>query len=75
MVQKTISLSKRAYDLLKKEKKENESFSMVIERLLQKKKNPWLLMQGQFDEESWNGLEESLNKMRQENLTGNQDDK
>ncbi|MHA1291549.1 MAG: antitoxin VapB family protein [Promethearchaeota archaeon] len=74
MVQKTISLSERAYKLLKREKKEGESFSSVIERILQKKKNPWLLMQGNFDEELWDGLEESLNKLRQENLTGSNND-
>jgi len=74
MVQKTISLSERVYKLLKKEKQREESFSMVIERLIQKKENPWLLMQGKFDEEFFEGLEESLDKMRQENLTGNQID-
>ena len=41
MTQKTISLSERVYKLLKKEKREGESFSNVIERLVSKKKNPW----------------------------------
>jgi predicted CopG family antitoxin len=70
MVQKTISLSERAYKLLKQEKQEGESFSMVIERLLQKEDNPWLSMRGKFDEELWEGLAQSLDRMRQNNLTG-----
>ena len=41
---KTISLSEHAYNLLKKEKMEDESFSKVIERMLSKKDNPWRLM-------------------------------
>jgi len=75
MTQKTISLSERAYKLLKKEKLKGESFSMLIERLLMKKNNPWLMMQGKFDEELWEGLEEDLNRIRNDNLTGSQDGK
>ncbi len=70
MTQKTISLSERVYKLLKKEKREGESFSNVIERLVSKKKNPWLMMQKKFDPELWEGLEEKLTKIREENLTG-----
>ena len=70
MVQKTISLSKRAYELLKKEKKENESFSDVIERLIAKKDNPWLMMKNKFDTELWEGLNEKLDHLRKQNLTG-----
>ncbi|TFF87507.1 MAG: antitoxin [Promethearchaeota archaeon] len=73
MTQKTISLSERIYKLLKQEKQKGESFSMVIERLLIKKNNPWLQMQGKFDEELWEGLEENLNRIRNENLTGSPD--
>ncbi|KKL67637.1 hypothetical protein LCGC14_2132960, partial [marine sediment metagenome] len=58
MTQKTISLSERAFKLLKKEKREGESFSNLIERLVSKKKNPWLMMQKKFDPELWEGLEE-----------------
>ena len=70
MTQKTISLSERVFKLLKKEKREGESFSNVIERLISKKKNPWLMMQKKFDPELWEGLEEKLTKIREENLTG-----
>ena len=70
MTQKTISLSERVFKLLKKEKREGESFSSVIERLVSKKKNPWLMMQKKFDPELWEGLEEKLTKIREENLTG-----
>ncbi|KKK46149.1 hypothetical protein LCGC14_0641840 [marine sediment metagenome] len=70
MTQKTISLSERVFKLLKKEKREGESYSNVIERLVSKKKNPWLMMQKKFDPELWEGLEEKLTKIREENLTG-----
>ena len=70
MTQKTISLSERVFKLLKKEKREGESYSNVIERLVSKKKNPWLTMQKKFDPELWEGLEEKLTKIREENLTG-----
>lgn len=70
MTQKTISLSERAFKLLKKEKREGESYSNVIERLVSKKKNPWLMMEKKFDPELWEGLEENLTKVREENLTG-----
>ncbi len=72
MTQKTISLSERVFKLLKKEKREGESFSNVIERLVSKKKNPWLMMQKKFDPELWEGLEEKLTKSREENLTGSE---
>ena len=35
MTHKTISLSEKAYNLLKKVKREGESFSKVIERLIE----------------------------------------
>jgi len=70
MTQKTISLSERAYNLLKNEKREGESFSRLIERLISKKDNPWLLLQNKFDPELWNGLEENVKRIREINLTG-----
>ncbi len=70
MTQKTISLSERAYKLLKKEKKDKESFSKVIERLISKKGNPWLVLEKQFDPEVWDGLLEKIREMREGNLTG-----
>ena len=72
MTQKTISLSERAYNLLKNEKREGESFSRVIERIISKKDNPWLLMQNKFDPELWEGLNENVKKIREKNLTGNE---
>jgi len=70
MTQKTISLSEQAYNLLKNEKREGESFSRLIERLISKKDNPWLLLQNKFDPELWNGLEENIKRIREKNLTG-----
>ena len=70
MTQKTISLSEQAYNLLKNEKREGESFSRLIERLISKKDNPWLLMQNKFDPELWNGLEENVKRIRENNLIG-----
>jgi len=72
MTQKTISLSERVFKLLKKEKREGESFSNMIERLLSKKKNPWLMMQKKFDPDLWEGLMDKLTKMREQNLTGSE---
>ncbi|TFG20716.1 MAG: hypothetical protein EU529_14475 [Promethearchaeota archaeon] len=72
MTQKTISLSERAYNLLKNEKREGESFSRLIERIISKKDNPWLLMQNKFDPELWEGLKENVKKIREKNLTGNE---
>lgn len=70
MTQKTISLSEQAYNLLKNEKREGESFSRLVERLISKKDNPWLLLQNKFDPELWNGLEENVKRIRENNLTG-----
>ena len=70
MTQKTISLSEQAYNLLKNEKREGESFSRLIERLISKKDNPWLIMQNKFDPELWNGLEENVKRIRENNLIG-----
>jgi len=70
MTQKTISLSERAYKLLKREKKDKESFSKVIERLISKKGNPWLVLEKQFNPEMWDGLLEKIREMREGNLTG-----
>ena len=72
MTQKTISLSERIFKLLKKEKREGESFSNVIERFLSKKKNPWLMMQKKFDPDLWEGLMDKLTKMREQNLTSSE---
>ena len=63
MTQKTISLSEQAFDLLKNEKREGESFSRLIERLIYKKDNPWLLLQYKFDPELWNVLEENVKRI------------
>ncbi len=70
MTQKTISLSERAYKLLKREKKDKESFSKVIERLIYKKGNPWLVLEKQFDPEVWDGFLVKIREMREGNLTG-----
>jgi predicted CopG family antitoxin len=70
MAYKTISLTENAYKLLKKEKRKNESFSKVIERLINKKENPWLMMQNKFDPVLLDGLKGDLRKIREKNLSG-----
>lgn len=74
MTHKTISLSERAYKLLKKVKREGESFSKLIERLISKKDNPWLMMQNQFDPEFFDDLKENIRTIRDKNLTGSEID-
>ena len=74
MTQKTISLSESAYNMLKKEKRKGESFSKVIERLILKEDNPWLLSRGKFDPELFDGLETDIRRLREFNLTGSEKD-
>ena len=74
MTHKTISLSEEAYNLLKKAKKEGESFSKVIERLISKKENPWLIMQNKFDPEFFDELNEDIRILRENNLTKSGED-
>jgi len=71
MTQKTISLSEDVYNLLKNEKRKGESFSDVIKRLISKEGNPWVSMQNKFDPELWEDLKHNINRIREENLTGN----
>ncbi|MHA1660358.1 MAG: antitoxin VapB family protein [Promethearchaeota archaeon] len=66
-------MSKHAYNLLKKEKIGDESFSKVIERILSKKDNPWRLMQNKFDPDSGEGVKDDIRRIREKNLTGNED--
>ncbi len=70
MTQKTVSLSEQVYELLKREKREGESFSDVIERLLTREKNPWITIQKKFDPEVFEGLKERISRIREEDLTG-----
>ncbi|TFG27496.1 MAG: antitoxin [Promethearchaeota archaeon] len=74
MTHKTISLSEKAYNLLKKVKREGESFSKVIERLISKKENPWLKMQNKFDPKFFDDLNENIRRLREKNLTGSEED-
>ncbi len=73
MTHKTISLSEKAYNLLKKVKGEGESFSKVIERLISKKENPWLIMQNKFDPEFFDDLKENIRTLREKNQTGSEE--
>ena len=73
VTQKTISLSEKAYTLLKNSKMEGESFSDLIERIISKNKNPWLSMRGKFDPELFDRLEENLVHLREDNLSGDRD--
>ncbi|TFF89152.1 MAG: antitoxin [Promethearchaeota archaeon] len=70
MKEKTISLSEDAYKLLKQEKRKEESYSDVIERLISRKDNPWLSMQNKFDPKLWKTLKCDIRRIRDENLTG-----
>ena len=72
MTHKTISLSEKAYNLLKKVKREGESFSKLIERLISKKENPWLIMQNKFDPEFFDDLKENIRTLREKNLIGSE---
>ena len=72
MTHKTISLSEEAYNLLKKVKREGESFSKVIERLISTKENPWLTMQNKFDPEFFDDLKDSIRTLREKNPIGSE---
>ena len=70
MTQKTVSLTERAYKLLKKAKLKGESFSDVIERVFSKEKNPWLVARKRLSTDFFEGLKEDVNQMREDNLVG-----
>jgi predicted CopG family antitoxin len=55
-------------------KREGESFSKLIERLISKKENPWLIMQNKFYPEFFNELNENIRALRENNLTRSEKD-
>lgn len=66
MSTKTISIRDDTYDLLKNAKREGESFSDVIDRLLMKEKGDLSVYFGALkDEELLEGLEEDSRKIRE----------
>jgi len=66
MSTKTISIRDDTYDLLKNAKREGESFSDVIDRLLTKEKGDLSVYFGALkDEELLEGLEEDSRKIRE----------
>ena len=69
MTQKTVSLSEEAYEKLRLAKKEGESFSHVILRLIERETNLNVLdFAGAFEETSdeWETIEKELYKRRKE---------
>jgi len=66
MSTKTISIRDDTYDLLKNAKREGESFSDVIDRLLAKEKGNMSVYFGALkDEEILEGLKEDSRKIRE----------
>ena len=69
MTQKTVSLSEEAYEKLRHVKKEGESFSQVILRLIEREVNVNILdFAGAFAEgsEEWETIEKEIYKRRKE---------
>ena len=77
MTQKTISLNEKSYKMLKKLKKENESYSDLIIRLCSMQdpflKDPLLEFSGIFseDNELWEEIEQIIKSYRVLHLTNN----
>ncbi|MCK4380619.1 MAG: antitoxin VapB family protein [Candidatus Lokiarchaeota archaeon] len=75
MTQKTISLNEKSYKMLKKLKKENESYSDLIIRLCSMQdpflKDPLLEFSGIFseDNELWEEIEQVIKSYRNLHLT------
>lgn len=69
MTQKTVSLSEEAYEKLRRVKKEGESFSQVILRLIDREANLHILdFAGAFEEssEEWETIEKEIYERRKE---------
>ena len=69
MTQKTVSLSEEAYEKLRHVKKEGESFSQVILRLIDRETNLHILdFAGAFEESSkeWETIEKEIYERRKE---------
>lgn len=64
MATKTITITEAAYEKLKLRKKENESFSDVINRVMPY--TDWNDFVGIFSQKSASNLERSIRKMRRE---------
>jgi predicted CopG family antitoxin len=75
MTQKTISLNEKAYKVLKKLKKENESYSELIIRLCSMQESsfndPLLEYAGIFgeNEDLWDEIEKIIKQYRENHLT------
>lgn len=65
---KTVSLADDAYDLLKGEKREGESFSDVVRRLLGESQPSLTELAGFLDEETAREVEETIEEMRRQDL-------
>lgn len=65
---KTVSLADDAYTLLKGEKREGESFSDVVRRLLGDEQPSLTELAGFLDEETAREVEETIEEMRRQDL-------
>lgn len=71
MVQKTVSLSEKAYNLLSAVKEDGESYSQLIMRLIKRKKNTDILkFAGAFKDNSdeWEEIENWIYSRRKESF-------
>lgn len=80
MTQRTISLNENAYKKLKKKKRNNESYSDLIIRLVdeedrKEKEDIFLKFAGVFedDAEYWSSVEEKITKNRNSHLITEED--
>jgi len=72
MATKTITIMEDAYELLKAEKTEKESFSDVIRKVIPKKKSIWDFAGAWSDvpDEKIEELHETIRKLRQKSTAG-----
>lgn len=64
MASKTISLEESAYQLLVRAKRKDESFSMVVRRLLQPKQDPLSRMVGLLSAEDADAMRHVIDDQR-----------
>jgi predicted CopG family antitoxin len=70
MVTKTLTIMEDVYDLLVQSKRESESFSDELRRILTRKSddNPWMELFGILKEKEEGSMMKNLMKAREQNL-------